>query len=80
MSTPGWMTEMPLGQGPDFFPLHLRQARRQLPDGQSIPGSVIWWWPLMWAALLAASALYLRASHIREVLVRRPVDTPPPLP
>ena len=76
MSTPGWMTEMPLGQGPDFFPLHLRQARRQLPDGRSIPGSVIWWWPLMWVALLAASAFYLRASHNREVLVTPRVDTP----
>jgi hypothetical protein len=62
MTTPGWMTEMPMGQGPDFFPLHLRQARRQLPDGGSIPESVIWGWPLTWAAMLAGAALYLRAQ------------------
>lgn len=63
MATPGWMTDMPLGQGPDFFPLHLRQARRQLSDGPTIPESVIWWWPLTWAAMLAGAAAFLRAQH-----------------
>jgi hypothetical protein len=63
MSTPGWTGATPIGQGPDFFPLHLQQARQQLPDGQSIPQSVIWWWPLMWAAMAAGAALFLRAQR-----------------
>jgi hypothetical protein len=76
MGTPGWMGETPLGQGPDFFPLHLKQARRQLPDGQSIPASVIVWWPLMWAALAAGAALFLRQSA--APVITPPGDTPPP--
>ena len=40
MGTPGWSGETPLGQGPDYFPLHLAQARRQLPDGRTIPPSM----------------------------------------
>lgn len=76
ITSPGWTTEMPLGQGPDFFPLHLRQARRQLPDGQSIPGSVIWWWPLTWAALLAASTVLLRSTGAAGLVLTPPGDTP----
>lgn len=77
MSTPGWMGETPLGQGPDFFPLHLKQARRQLPDGQSIPESVIWWWPLMWAAMAVGAAVFLRAAQNRERLRPRGGMSPP---
>lgn len=63
MSTPGWAGETPIGQGPDYFPLHLRQARRQLPDGQSIPESVIWWWPATWVAVAVGAAALLRGSR-----------------
>ena len=69
MGTPGWSGETPLGQGPDYFPLHLGQARRQLPDGRTIPPSVVWWWPAMWAVLAAGAALMLRAP--RAVVVER---------
>ena len=62
MGTPGWAGETPLGQGPDYFPLHLGQARRQLPDGQTIPASAVWWWPAMWAALAAGAGLMLRRA------------------
>jgi hypothetical protein len=60
MRSPGWATSPALGQGPDFFPLHLRQARAQLPDGRAIPTWLIWGWPLMWLLLTigAASRLY----------------------
>ncbi|HEX6216073.1 MAG TPA: hypothetical protein VFZ38_14670 [Vicinamibacterales bacterium] len=66
MGTPGWSGETPLGQGPDYFPLHLGQARRQLPDGRTIPPSVVWWWPAMWAALAAGAAIMLRAPRVTE--------------
>lgn len=57
-SNPEWASEKaPLGMGPDLFLLHLQQARRQLPDGRSIPESFTWWWPLFWAALGAAGAV-----------------------
>lgn len=62
--SPGWVTSRALGQGPDYFPLHLRQAQAQLPDGREIPTWLIWGWPLMWLGSLigAASLLYGRAS------------------
>src|SRR5262245_27644650 len=57
--TPGWLHAAAVGQGPDYFPLHLRQARQQLPDGPSIP----WWLPGILPAgcltLLIGSALRL---------------------
>jgi hypothetical protein len=57
--SPGWATSPALGQGPDLFPLHLRQARAQLPDGGSIPGGLVWAWPATWLVLLAAAASQL---------------------
>ena len=59
MRSPGWATATPLGQGPDFFPLHLAQARAQLPDGKTIPAWLSWTWPAGWLALLVASGLML---------------------
>ena len=58
-SNPDWASEKAsLGRGPDLFLLHLQQARRQLPDGESIPASFAWWWATAWVALgLAAAAL-----------------------
>jgi len=63
MRSPGWATSPALGRGPDYFPLHLRQARAQLPDGRAIPVWLIWGWPLMWLASLLGVA---------TVLFRRP--------
>ncbi|NBP86719.1 MAG: hypothetical protein EBU54_16655, partial [Mycobacteriaceae bacterium] len=57
LSTPGWMHSPALGQGPDYFFLHLAQARRQLPDGQAIPASVTWIWPGFWLMVMAAAAI-----------------------
>lgn len=55
------MSSPTLGQGPDFFPLHLRQAQAQLPDGRAIPSWLIWAWPLMWLlSLVAATAMLCR--------------------
>jgi hypothetical protein len=52
----GWFTAANLGQGPDYFPLHLLQARRQLQDGESIPLWLVWGWPAAWLAALAAAS------------------------
>ena len=61
LSNPDWASEKaPLGMGPDYFVLHLQQARRQLPDGQNIPKSFDWWWPALWLAVGAAGALMIR--------------------
>jgi len=62
LRSPGWVSSRTLGQGPDFFPLHLRQARAQLPDGRTIPSWLIWGWPLMWLLALAAAASLLYRS------------------
>ena len=63
MSSPDWASDKaPLGMGPDYFVLHLRQARRQLPDGRNIPESFDWWWPAAWLALGAAGAMMLRRA------------------
>jgi hypothetical protein len=43
------------GNGPDFFALHLVQARRTLPDGGVIPLWLPWAVSLPWAVLLAWS-------------------------
>lgn len=59
MRSPGWATAENLGQGPDYLPLHLLQARRQLPDGRSIPLWLVWGWPAVWAAILAWCVLEL---------------------
>jgi hypothetical protein len=56
LRSPGWLSAPELGQGPDYFPLHLLQARRQLPDGQGIPVWLVLAWPLVWIAIGAASA------------------------
>jgi hypothetical protein len=60
ISSAGWLREPTLGLGPDFFPLHLLQARRQLPDGQSIPLWLVETLPAAWAALLVLSFLPIR--------------------
>ncbi|MGH9200632.1 MAG: hypothetical protein ACRD2A_05295, partial [Vicinamibacterales bacterium] len=61
-STPGWVAAPVLGQGPDYHPLHLQQARRQLRDGQNIPAWFPWVWPAMWAAVLVVTARWLASN------------------
>ena len=50
------------GNGPDFFALHLLQARRLFPGGAAIP----WWLPwavsLPWAVVLIVAALSLKRA------------------
>ena len=55
MSTPGWSESPALGQGPDHFYRHLRQAQRQLPDGASIPSYLPTAWAAMWIAVMFAA-------------------------
>ena len=58
----GWLQATSVGLGPDYFPLHLLQARRQLPNGAAIPLALVWALPSLWAILLAASVWRLRAG------------------
>lgn len=62
VGTPGWLHAARLGEGPDFFPLHLLQARRQLPNGGEIPLWLVWAIPMFWLTVLAAAAAAL-AQH-----------------
>jgi hypothetical protein len=45
------------GNGPDFFALHLAQARRTFPGGAAIPGWLPWAVSLPWFAVLVTIAL-----------------------
>jgi hypothetical protein len=83
LRSPGWLSEPNLGQGPDYFPLHLLQARRQLPDGPSIPLWLIWGWPAAWAVILVGSGVALRrspsvvdAGRVRVDIEGRSADEP----
>lgn len=58
-ASPGWFRSPTLGQGPDYFPLHLLQAKRQLADGSTIPLWLIAAVPAVWITLLIGSALVL---------------------
>ena len=62
----GWARAETLGLGPDFFPLHLLQARRQLPDGAAIPLWLVWALPAGWFLLLVASCWLLFAGNPSE--------------
>ena len=62
LRSPGWLHAAPLGEGPDFFPLHLLQARRQLPHGEAIPLWLVWGMPAFWIAVLAAAAAGITKS------------------
>jgi hypothetical protein len=59
MRSDGWAHAETLGLGPDFFPLHLLQARRQLPNGAAIPLSLVWALPAGWLLMGAAAAAAL---------------------
>lgn len=60
LASPEWLHAGTVGSGPDYFPLHLWQARRRMPGGRAIPRLFIVAWPAMWAALLVAAALKLK--------------------
>lgn len=62
MTSPGWLRSAVLGQGPDYFPLHLLQARRQAPNGNTIPLWLVWMPPLLWSLILVAAAIGLRTD------------------
>jgi hypothetical protein len=46
--TPGWFSSPLLGQGPDYFFIHLQQARGNMRDGEAIPEALVWIWPVFW--------------------------------
>ena len=55
-----WMAETrALGDGPDFFALHLARARTQVPGGAAIPPALPWLLSLPWGLLLAWAAYAL---------------------
>jgi hypothetical protein len=57
LRNPDWASEKaPLGMGPDLFLVHVQQARRQLPDGPTIPANFSWWWAVAWGTVAAAGA------------------------
>jgi hypothetical protein len=59
ITAPGWLNAPTLGQGPDYYPFHLKQAQRQLPEGRFIPQWLVWGIPLLWFSVLIGSALAL---------------------
>jgi hypothetical protein len=44
------------GEGVDFFWLHLARVRSTIPEGRVIPGWLPWAIPMIWMAILSASA------------------------
>jgi hypothetical protein len=65
MKRPGWSESRNLGQGPDYFYKHLQQARRQLPDGQSIPENLPFFWQAAWALITLGAAAHLAGQYKR---------------
>lgn len=80
LSNPDWASvNAPVGMGPDYFLRHVQQARRQLPDGRSLPTSFDLWWPAMWLAVAAAGAVMLwREIRRRDGTRTVPAPEPPP--
>ena len=73
MKTPGWSESPNLGQGPDYFFKHLRQARNQLPDGQSIPETLPLIWPAVWIVIAAGAAVHLAGQYRRMPAATAPI-------
>jgi hypothetical protein len=65
MKTPGWSHSPNIGQGPDHFYKHLQQARRQLPDGQSIPQNLPALWQSAWMLIALGAAAQLALQYRR---------------
>jgi hypothetical protein len=79
MRSDGWTHAETLGLGPDFFPLHLLQVRRQLPNGAAIPLWLIWALPAGWLLVAAAAAAALIRAASPADDRPRPFETPPRL-
>ena len=73
MKTPGWSQSPNLGQGPDHFYKHLQQARRQLPDGQSIPENLPFVWPAAWIVIALGGAGHLARQYNRMPAANGPI-------
>jgi hypothetical protein len=59
-----WLSDSrPAGNGPDFFALHLVQARRSMPGGRSIPPWLPWGVSVPWIGVLVWSAAGLYACR-----------------
>jgi len=58
LTTGHWLSPArPAGNGPDFFALHLAQARRTMPGGEAIPAWLPWAVALPWVLVLAIAVL-----------------------
>jgi len=68
--TEGWFSSPLIGQGPDYFFIHLQQGREDLRDGQAIPEALQWIWAVVWFVTgLTAAAVVL---HLYNALPRNP--------
>jgi hypothetical protein len=67
----GWARAETLGLGPDFFPLHLQQARGQLPNGGAIPLWLVWVPTAMWLMMAISAAALMRRPGYDESTVTR---------
>ena len=64
----GWLTSPIIGSGPDYFFIHLQQARGSLADGEMIPEEMSAIWALGWFLIALTAVAYLlheynRADH-----------------
>ena len=60
LGTQGWISSPIIGLGPDYFFVHLQQAREDLYDGKAIPEALAGTWALVWfLTALTAAALVL---------------------
>ncbi len=78
LRSPDWIDATGVGRGPDYFPRHMWQAIRQVPDGRTIPVWFPWVWPAAWLALTIGAARALWTRSREEKGVAR-ADAPPPL-
>ena len=65
LKSPAWSESPILGQGPDYFYKHLQQARRQLPDGQTIPENLPVIWQALWVVIALGAAIHLARQYTR---------------
>jgi hypothetical protein len=60
LGTQGWISSPIIGAGPDYFFIHLQQAREDLNDGKNIPEALAGTWALLWfLTALTGAALVL---------------------